>query len=556
MPASASRQSAARSSAASTNGPSAWGPSTVVGLPRPCAGAGVSSSSRARRTRATNSVAPPLPMPSRCAAAALVMPGSDRTTPISCAAPNQRNCAACRESCAIAGSIPFEYTRATSIFWPVTLTADRATPQGLRKSLPGLLSLGLASCLAVTTEMLPVGLLPDIGATFAVPDSVTGLLVSLYAVMVATLAVPLTLATTRFARKPLLLATLLGYALSNALVAAAPVFGVVAAGRTVGGVTHALFFSLIIGYVPRLVARADVGRALALVGGGASAGFVVGVPLSTSLGTAAGWRVSFTVLAALSCLTFVLVSKLLPGVRTRTDRAHARPRAVARALAAVSVSNMLTFLGQFTVYTFISVLLLASGVSPAFVGPILLVCGACGLLGLWYVGRDLDRNPTTNRGADPGDAHRRRSSYSVGAGSPARARGARGAAVWNAAFGGVPSIYQACAVRTHAVSPEMAGAWTNATANVGIAGGAAIGAGLLQTTGLWSLPWAGACLATLGLAVVVLARKSISLAAPDGSARGVGFQRRAAALARRPPARSAISRWRRSGTDRTVGRWR
>ena len=44
--------------------------------------------------------------------------------------------------------------------------------------------------------------------------------------MVATLAVPLTVATSRFARKPLLLATLLGYALSNALVAAAPVFAV------------------------------------------------------------------------------------------------------------------------------------------------------------------------------------------------------------------------------------------------------------------------------------------------------------------------------------------
>jgi predicted MFS family arabinose efflux permease len=71
----------------------------------------------------------------------------------------------------------------------------------------------------------------------------------------------------------------------------------------------------------------------------------------------------------------------------------------------------------------------------------------------------------------------------------------------------VPSIYQSCAVRSHAVSPELAGAWINATANVGIAGGAAIGAGLLQTAGLWSLPWAGASLTGLGLAVILLAPK-------------------------------------------------
>ena len=172
----------------------------------------------------------------------------------------------------------------------------------------------MASCLAVTTEMLPVGLLPDIGATFSMPESVTGLLVTLYAMMVAALAVPLTVATTRFDRRPLLLATLLGYVVSNVLVAAAPTFAVVAAGRAVGGLTHALFFSLTIGYVPRLVSRADVGRALAIVSGRLIGGIRSRNAPFDLVGTAAGWRVSFAVLAALSCLTFVAVYKLLPRV--------------------------------------------------------------------------------------------------------------------------------------------------------------------------------------------------------------------------------------------------
>ncbi|HEX2285192.1 MAG TPA: MFS transporter, partial [Mycobacterium sp.] len=197
----------------------------------------------------------------------------------------------------------------------MTLTGTHRTPaQGLRENAPGLLSLALAACLAVTTEMSPVGLLPAIGGAFRVSESVTGLLVSLYAVMVAALAVPLTIATRRFARKPLLLGTLAGYAVSNSLVAAAPVFAVVAIGRTVGGLTHALFFSLLIGYAPRLVSRATVGRALAFIGGGASTGLVLGVPLSTSLGTALGWRASFCALAAVSVVTFALVRMLLPSV--------------------------------------------------------------------------------------------------------------------------------------------------------------------------------------------------------------------------------------------------
>jgi predicted MFS family arabinose efflux permease len=371
--------------------------------------------------------------------------------------------------------------------------------------MPGLLSLALASCLAVTTEILPVGLLPGIGATFAVSDSVTGLLVSLYAVMVAALAVPLTLATSRFGRKPLLLTTLLGYALSNALVAAAPVFAVVALGRTVGGITHALFFSLVIGYAPRLVSQADVGRALSIAASGATTGLVLGVPLSTSLGTAAGWRAPFTLLAVFSFLTFILVRRLLPGVKH--ERASGRSVDAGRsALTAVSASNLLAYLGQFTVYTFVSVLLLSSGVSPAFVGPILLVCGASGLLTLWWVGRNLDRSPRRTAvvllvvviGAVGG----------VGGTWPTLVTVLVATVVWNGAFGGLPSIYQACAVRTHALSPELAGAWVNATANAGIAGGAALGAGLLQAAGLSSLPWVGAALIALSLAVVLVSPKA------------------------------------------------
>jgi predicted MFS family arabinose efflux permease len=81
-------------------------------------------------------------------------------------------------------------------------------------------------------------------------------------------------------------------------------------------------------------------------------------------------------------------------------------------------------------------------------------------------------------------------------------------AIWSGAFGGVPSIYQTCAVRTHAMPPELAGAWINSTANIGIAGGAAIGAGLLHTAGLSSLPWVGASLMAVGLAVILLSCKA------------------------------------------------
>ena len=386
-----------------------------------------------------------------------------------------------------------------------TTTVEPAR-SGLRLHLPGLLSLALASCLAVTTEMLPVGVLPAIGASFGVADSTTGLLVSLYAVMVAGLAVPLTYATARFARKPLLLTTLCCYALSNLLVCLAPTFAVVAAGRALGGLTHALFFSLCIGYVPRLVTGTHVGRALAIATGGASVGLIVGVPLATSVGTALGWRTSFGALAALSVCTLVLVAKLLPRVPNDTPVRPAQNRSGRAELVAVVSSNALTYLGQFTLYTFVSLLFLAAGARQEFIGPLLLLCGVCGLAGLAYAAGMLDHRPRRTTLVVMATAIA--AVLAIGVGYPLLVPVIVAAAVWNGAFGGVASLYQAAAVRTNAVNPELAGAWVNASANTGIAGGAAIGAGLLPVVGLGGLAWVGAALMGLGLATSMLARRA------------------------------------------------
>lgn len=377
---------------------------------------------------------------------------------------------------------------------------------GLRSRLPGLLALALASCLAVTTEVLPIGLLPAIGATFGTSEATTGLLVSLYAVMVAALSVPLTLLTTRLPRKPLLLATVFGYLASNLVVALAPTFAVLAAGRVIGGITHALFFSLCIGYVPRLVVRSQVGRALSIATGGASAGFVLGVPVSTSLGTAVGWRLSFGLLAVLAGVTLLLLIRLLPAVDSGADEHAGRQAGRRRDLGAVAAANTVTYLGQFTVYTYISVLLLGAGASPALVGPILLICGACGLIGLWLTGRGLDHAPRRSTAATLAVVVLAVAAF--GLGYPALIAVVVAAAVWNGAFGGVPLIYQACAVRTHAVAPEMAGAWVNSTANIGIAGGSALGAAVLPTLGPSWLPWVAVTLIAMSLVLSMVARRA------------------------------------------------
>ncbi|HEY0248683.1 MAG TPA: MFS transporter [Gryllotalpicola sp.] len=376
---------------------------------------------------------------------------------------------------------------------------------GLGSARPGLLILALAVFAGVTTETLPVGLLPAIGAALGTSEPTAGLLVSLYAALVAVFAVPLTIATRRVPRKRLLLVATGCFVLSNALAAFAPDFAVLAAARALGGLAHAVFFSLCIGYAARLVPAGRTGAALALASSGISAGFVLGVPLATALGNAVGWRGAFVALTVLMALVFVLVAVRLPAVEAPEVRGASASGRGLRLLGAVS-SNALLYTGHYVLYTFVTVLLLRAGAATGAIGPILLVFGGFGLIGVWLAGPRLD-------------AHFRRTTLVVlavmcaallatGASLPALVLVIVAAAVWNGAFGPTASIYQAAAVHTEATTADLAGAWVVATSNLGIAAGSALGGVVLAADGIRTVVWVAAVFVAVAAVIVVLARRA------------------------------------------------
>ncbi|MCL8026459.1 MFS transporter [Nocardioides bruguierae] len=388
---------------------------------------------------------------------------------------------------------------------PDTHLGPAATKQSRTGRLPGLLVLAAAQFVALTTELLPVGLLPDISARFDVSPATTGLLVSVYALMVAAFAVPLTLLTRRIGARTLLLGTLAGYVVSSVLVATAPSFAMVAVGRAVGGFVHALFFSVCIGLAARLAAPGRTGAALALVSAGASAGFVLGVPLGTALGHAVGWRVTFSVVAVLAALLLALAAVVLP--RVEPDAPAGRPRVLGRRLTSVITLNLLFFVGQYVLYTYVSTLLLGAGTPAAVLGAVLLVFGAAGLVGLAIASRFIDAHLRATLLACVGVIAT--AMLLIGASYPALVLVLVLGLAWTTAFGPVPTLFQAAAVRTRDVSPEMAGAWINATSNGGIALGAALGGLVLDTS---DLRWV-AVVATLvvGVNAAVLALRPQAL---------------------------------------------
>jgi predicted MFS family arabinose efflux permease len=375
----------------------------------------------------------------------------------------------------------------------------------------GLGVLAAATFIGVSTELLPIGLLPAISADLSTSEAATGMAVTGYALVVALSATPLTAATTHWPRRRLLLTVLIVFAASSAVAAVAPSFAVLLAARVLGGLCHGVFWSMVAGYAARLVAPEHVGRATSAVFTGNALAVAVGLPLATAAGEALGWRVTFLGAAAITATVAVLARFLLapmpasPAPPVATDERPAGSLRAALAqpgVRAVAAITALLVLGHYIFFSYISIYLRDVGASSTAISVALLVYGVAGVGGTVVLGRAYDRRPVASFTIV--------TTTLLGALAALAALGLVHPAPWviaaviatTAVLGGAaisfPVTLQAM-VLTHAGrAPDAASSLFVAAFNLGISGGALAGALLLATTNSHTLPVAAVLVASTG----------------------------------------------------------
>jgi MFS transporter, DHA1 family, inner membrane transport protein len=360
---------------------------------------------------------------------------------------------------------------------------------------------------AITTEVLPVGLLPVMSADLHTSESRVGLLVSAYALVVAVGSVPVAAVTARWPRRITLGALLGVYTLSNVVMATASGYPVALAARLVGGLAHAGFFGAVFAAAVSIVAPERTGKAVAFVGAGTVLALSFGVPLGTALGNQVGWRWAFAACAVLMAVLAVLLPVVLPDTaRTGPPSAGQVPllRAVrSRPVVVVAVVTAVLTLGHYTPYTYVSVLLLHAGVATTQSSIVLSGYGFASIVGLIIASRVVDRRPV---GALLTTIAVVTACLLVLGTAPGAAPAVAAVVVWGLALGGLPTLVQAVALRSVPSAPDAAPAVVNSMFNVGIAGGALVGATELAVTGPTVLPLTGAALVAASAVILRLLR--------------------------------------------------
>ncbi|RZT52911.1 putative MFS family arabinose efflux permease [Sphingomonas sp. BK036] len=268
------------------------------------------------------------------------------------------------------------------------------TDDGASETLPisALLALAMTGFTAILTETLPAGLLPHMAAGLGVSESLAGQTITVYAVGSLLAAIPLTLYTQGWRRKPTLLVAIIGFLIFNCVTAVSTSYALTLVARFMGGVAAGLGWGIIAGYARRMVVAPLRGKALALAMVGTPLALSIGVPLGAMLGTTLGWRMAFGLMAI---TTLILIGWVLWRVPDFAGQPAEQRLSIGRVFRTPGVRTVLVTLfawitGHNILYTYIAPVAALSGAGQRL-DLLLLGFGLAALVGIWVTGVLIDR---------------------------------------------------------------------------------------------------------------------------------------------------------------------